>query len=75
MAEFSETTQGKDGRTLNSYTYRVISPEGVAVMIPKELFNALRDFLIDRRNSGSIEIGFRNGSIAEVDSLTKKTYK
>ena len=55
--------------------YVVISPEGNQIEIPKELFAALWDFLRGNRPSGSVTIQFRNGGIAGLEALIKKTYK
>jgi hypothetical protein len=55
--------------------YALISPDGSQIEIPKELFRALGDFLHGERLSGSITIQFRNGGIAGLEALVKKTYK
>ncbi|HLJ88925.1 MAG TPA: hypothetical protein VKZ53_19050 [Candidatus Angelobacter sp.] len=55
--------------------YVVISPEGNQIEIPKELFGALWDFLQGNKPSGSVTIQFRNGGVAGLEALIKKTYK
>lgn len=55
--------------------YLVIAPDGDHIEIPKELFAALADFLRGRGPSGSVVIHFRNGGIAGLEALVKKTYK
>lgn len=53
----------------------VVGPDGVQVEIPKELFGLLWDFLHGSKPSGSVIIQFRNGGIAGLESIIKKTYK
>lgn len=55
--------------------YVAISPKGVQISIPKELFVALSDFMMTRKCPGSITIQFRGGEILCVESLAKKTYR
>ena len=55
--------------------YVVVAPDGDRIQIPQELFAALSDFLQERGPSGSIVIQFRNGGIAGLEALVKKTYK
>lgn len=55
--------------------YLVVSPEGAQVEIPKELYMLLWDFLQGSRSSGSIIIQFRNGGIAGLETVVKRTYK
>lgn len=55
--------------------YMAISPKGVQISIPKELFVALSDFMMTRKCPGSITIQFRGGEILCVESLAKKTYR
>jgi hypothetical protein len=55
--------------------YRITSPEGTQVKIPKELFGALWDFLHGDKASGTVIIQFRNGGVAGLESLVKRTYK
>ncbi len=55
--------------------YLVISPDGTQVEIPKELYMVLWDFLQGSRSSGSIIVQFRNGGIAGLEAVVKKTYK
>lgn len=56
--------------------YLVISPEGMKIEIPKELYGALWDFLQgNNKPTGSVVIQFRNGGIAGLEALVKKIYK
>lgn len=52
-----------------------ISPEGLRVEIPKELFLVLCDFLQIRKDAGSMVVHFRNGGVAGLEALIKKRYK
>ncbi|HWZ45470.1 MAG TPA: hypothetical protein VNW97_18490 [Candidatus Saccharimonadales bacterium] len=53
----------------------VVSPDGSGISIPKELFGALADFLQGSKPTGALIIQFRNGGIAGMEALIKKTYK
>ena len=53
----------------------VMSPDGSQICIPKELFGALADFLQGGKPTGALVIQFRNGGIAGLEALIKKTYK
>jgi len=55
--------------------YIAVSPKGVCIPIPKELFVALSDFVKTRKCPGSITIQFRSGEILCVESVAKKTYR
>jgi len=55
--------------------YVAVSPKGVHIPIPKELFVALSDFIATRKYPGSITIQFRSGEIICVESMAKKTYR
>ena len=55
--------------------YLVVSPDGLEVEIPKELFGLLWDFIHGSKPAGSVVIQFRNGGIAGLESITKKTYR
>ena len=55
--------------------YMAISPKGVHLDIPKELFIALSDFIKTRKCPGSITIQFRSGEILGMESVAKKTYR
>ena len=55
--------------------YVAVSPKGVHLPIPKELFVALSDFIATRKCPGSITIQFRSGEILCVESVAKKTYR
>lgn len=52
-----------------------ISASGVRVRIPRELFDALQEFLVTKKNAGSITLQFRAGEITCVEALAKKTYR
>ncbi|HET8890820.1 MAG TPA: hypothetical protein VFQ41_18090 [Candidatus Angelobacter sp.] len=55
--------------------YLVVSPDGHQVEIPKELFGLLWDFIHGSKSAGSVVIQFRNGGIAGLESITKRTYR
>lgn len=55
--------------------YLVVAPDGHEVEIPKELFGLLWDFLHGSKSAGSVVIQFRNGGIAGLEAITKKTYR
>jgi hypothetical protein len=55
--------------------YVAVSPKGVHISIPKELFVALSDFIKTRKCPGSITLQFRGGEILGMESLAKKTYR
>jgi hypothetical protein len=55
--------------------YVVVAPDGTEVLISKEVFEALWDFLQGRELSGSLVLHFRNGGVAGVEALIRKTYK
>lgn len=55
--------------------YFAISSAGAHVRIPKELFDALQEFLETKRAAGSITLQFKNGEITCVEALAKKTYR
>jgi len=58
-----------------AHQYLVVSPEGIQIEIPQELFGALCDFLQGNRPTGSVVIQFRNGGIAGLEAQVKKIYK
>jgi len=53
--------------------YLAVSPTGIHIPIPKELFVALSDFIATRKYPGSVTIQFRSGEIICVESMAKKT--
>jgi hypothetical protein len=55
--------------------YRITSPEGTEIKIPKELFEVLCDFLSGHSNSGTVIIQFRNGGVAGLESMVKRRHK
>ena len=55
--------------------YKVVAPDGNQVEIPKELFGLLWDFSAGNKPTGSVVIQFRNGGIAGLEAIIKKTYK
>ena len=57
------------------HQYLVVAPDGNQVEIHKELFGVLWDFLEGDKHSGSVMIQFRNGGIAGLEALVKRTYK
>ena len=59
----------------DSQPYRVVAPDGNQIEISGELFGALWDFLQGTKPTGSVVIHFRNGGIAGLEAIIKKTYK
>jgi hypothetical protein len=55
--------------------FLVVAPDGDQVEISRELFGALWDFLQGNQPTGSVVIHFRNGGIAGLEAIIKKTYK
>lgn len=55
--------------------YLAVSPKGLHISIPKDLFVALADFMKTRKYPGSITIQFRGGAILGMESVAKKTYR
>jgi hypothetical protein len=55
--------------------YLVIAPDGNQIEIPKELFGLLWDFTAGNKPTGSVVIQFRNGGIAGLEAVIKKTYR
>jgi hypothetical protein len=55
--------------------YLAVAPDGIQVEISKELFGLLWDFLHSSKPIGSVVIQFRNGGIAGLEAIIKKTYK
>lgn len=59
----------------NAQRYLVVGPEGDQIEIPKELFRALWDFSQGSKATGSVVIHFRNGGVAGLEAVIKRTYK
>jgi hypothetical protein len=59
----------------NAQGYMVVAPEGDQIEIPKELFKALWDFSQGSKATGSVVIHFRNGGVAGLEAVIKRTYK
>ena len=55
--------------------YIAVSPKGLHLQIPKDLFVALADFMKTRKCPGSITIQFRGGEILGMESVAKRTYR
>lgn len=55
--------------------YLVVAPDGNQIEIPKELFGVLWDFSAGNKPTGSVVIQFRNGGVAGLEAIIKKTYK
>jgi hypothetical protein len=55
--------------------YLVIAPDGNQIEIPKEMFGLLWDFKAGNKPTGSVVIQFRNGGIAGLETVIKKTYR
>ena len=56
-------------------SYFAVSPEGLEIEIPKELFSVLRDFTEGHKQNGTAVVQFRNGGVAGLETMIKKTYK
>jgi hypothetical protein len=59
----------------NHQQYLVVSPDGSQIEIPKELFVLLWDFSEGTKQTGSVIMQFRNGGVAGLEAVIKKTYK
>jgi len=59
----------------NVSQYIVAGPDGERIEIPKELFKALWDFSEGTKATGLVTIHFRNGGVAGLEAVIKKTYK
>src|SRR5579871_3082521 len=60
----------------NAQRYNVVGPDpGDQIEIPKELFKALWDFSQGSKATGSVVIHFRNGGVAGLEAVIKRTYK
>jgi hypothetical protein len=59
----------------NAQRYVAVGSDGDQVEIPKELFKALWDFSQGSKATGSVVIHFRNGGMAGLEGLIKRTYK
>ncbi len=59
----------------SAHQFMVVAPDGEQIEIPKELFGLMWDFLEGSRAAGSVIIQFRNGGIAGLEAIIKKTYK
>ena len=70
-----ETKIGTASAQDSAGKYLAVSPKGIHIPIPKELFVALSDFIATRKCPGSITIQFRSGEIMCVESVAKKTYR
>jgi hypothetical protein len=53
----------------------VVAPDGNQIEIPKELFGLLWDFSEGNKQTGSVIMQFRNGGVAGLEAVIKKTYK
>lgn len=54
--------------------YRAIGPDGAALPLTKEIFEALQD-ISRRKGTGSVIIDFKSGGIAGVEMTVRKVYK
>ena len=70
-----EDRPSKSSEPAQECPYLATSPSGGKVIIPKELFVALSDFIKTRKCPGSITIQFRRGEIVCVEAVAKKTYR
>jgi len=55
--------------------YVATAPDGAEITIPKELFVVLCDFIEGHKQMGTVIIHFRNGGVAGLETMIKKTYK
>jgi hypothetical protein len=53
----------------------ITSPDGKEIEVPRELFAILSDFMVTRKDAGSMVVQFRNGGVAGLETLIKKKYK
>ena len=63
--------------TLSSYV--MMSPEGEAISIPSGLFEAIKHFMVSdkppvEKPTGHIEVHFRAGGIAGIETVEKKKF-
>jgi hypothetical protein len=54
--------------------YFIMAPNGKRVLLPKELFEAISDFLVTRKHCGSITIEYQGGEIRNLESRTTKSF-
>ena len=59
----------------NVQRYMVVAPEGDQIEIPNDLYTALWDFALGSNATGSVVIHFRNGGVAGLEAVIKRTYK
>jgi len=52
-----------------------MSPDGTEIEVPPELFRAFNDFMVGRKDAGSMIVHFRNGGVAGLETVVKKKYK
>lgn len=57
--------QIRDRGVTSNGIYIVLSPDGTAIQIPRELFFCADDFLVTRKDAGSMVVHFRNGGVAD----------
>jgi len=55
--------------------YVVVAPDGSVILISKEFFDALRDFLCGAKPTGLLVAHFRNGGFAGLEASIKRIYK
>jgi len=53
----------------------VVAPDGNQIEIPKELFGLLWDFSEGNKQTGAVNMQIRNGGVAGLEAVIKKTYK
>jgi len=59
----------------NGASYYVCSPGGEHIRVPRELYMALKRFMVEEKLPGKIELHFRNGGIADLKALVEVSYK
>jgi hypothetical protein len=67
--------QVRDRALTNNRRYIILSPDGLEIEVPRELYFVLNDFLVTRKEAGSMVVHFRNGGVAGLETLIKKKYK
>lgn len=55
--------------------YFVDGPKGRRVTVPKQVFEALSDFMKIRKNPGSMTIHYEAGEVTQVETWTRKNVK
>lgn len=54
--------------------YVMLSPEGRVIRVPEFVFRSFMEF-IEKRQTGRVEVHFRDGGIASAEAVATKSYK